>query len=38
MSLPTTDLDDVTTYYLLHRNDFGFTEAPSGMYSIMLDP
>ena len=23
-------LDDVTTYYLLHRNDFGFADAPAG--------
>ncbi len=23
-------LDDVTTYYLLHRNDFGFDDAPAG--------
>jgi adenine-specific DNA methylase len=23
-------LDDVTTYYLLHRHDFGFDDAPSG--------
>ncbi len=23
-------LDDVTTYYLLHRNDFGLNEAPAG--------
>ena len=23
-------LDDVTTYYLLHRNDFGFEQAPIG--------
>ena len=25
-----TGLDDVTTYYLLHRNDFGMGEAPVG--------
>ncbi len=25
-----TGLDDVTTYYLLHRNDFGLEDAPSG--------
>ena len=25
-----TGLDDVTTYYLLHRNDFGMDEAPVG--------
>ena len=25
-----TGLDDVTTYYLLHRNDFGLTDAPAG--------
>ena len=24
------DLDDLTTYYLLHRKDFGFSPAPSG--------
>ena len=30
-------LDDVTTYYLLHRNDFGFDDAPAGaciLYAI----
>jgi len=30
-------MDDITTYYLLHRNDFGLTEAPVGaciMYAI----
>jgi putative DNA methylase len=30
-------LDDVTTYYLLHRHDFGFEEAPAGaciLYAI----
>ena len=26
----TTGLDDVTTYYLLHRHDFGMAEAPVG--------
>ena len=26
----TDDLDDVTTYYLLHRNDFGLKKAPAG--------
>lgn len=26
----TAELDDVTTYYLLHRNDFKFNEAPVG--------
>lgn len=25
-----TGLDDVTTYYLLHRHDFGLNEAPAG--------
>lgn len=25
-----TGLDDVTTYYLLHRHDFGMNDAPSG--------
>jgi adenine-specific DNA methylase len=25
-----TGLDDVTTYYLLHRHDFGMAEAPAG--------
>ena len=25
-----TGLDDVTTYYLLHRNDFGMDDAPVG--------
>jgi adenine-specific DNA methylase len=32
-----TGLDDVTIYYLLHRNDFGLGEAPSGaciMYAL----
>ena len=32
-----TGLDDVTTYYLLHRNDFGMGEAPVGgciLYAI----
>ena len=24
------ELDDITTYYLLHRNDFGLEDAPSG--------
>lgn len=26
----TSELDDVTTYYLLHRNDFGLDDAPAG--------
>ena len=26
----TSGLDDVTTYYLLHRNDFGMGQAPAG--------
>ena len=26
----TDDLDDPTTYYLLHRNDFGMEKAPAG--------
>ncbi|HAG06686.1 MAG TPA: hypothetical protein DCL13_00750, partial [Peptococcaceae bacterium] len=25
-----SDLDDVTTYYLLHRHDFGFEDVPAG--------
>lgn len=25
-----TGLDNITTYYLLHRNDFGLTDAPAG--------
>ena len=29
-SKAATGLDDVTTYYLLHRNDFGMGEAPVG--------
>jgi adenine-specific DNA methylase len=32
-----TGLDDVTIYYLLHRNDFGMNEAPGGaciMYAL----
>ena len=27
---PVDELDDVTTYYLLHRNDFGLQPAPGG--------
>ena len=27
---PASGLDDVTTYYLLHRGDFGLDEAPAG--------
>ena len=33
----TSGLDDVTTYYLLHRNDFGLGDAPIGaciLYAI----
>ena len=33
----TSGLDDVTTYYLLHRNDFGMGDAPAGaciLYAI----
>ena len=33
-------LDDVTTYYLLHRNDFGFRDTPIGpciLYAISCD-
>ena len=33
----TSELDDVTTYYLLHRNDFGLGDAPAGaciLYAI----
>jgi hypothetical protein len=26
----TEEMDDVTTYYLLHRNDFGLEDAPAG--------
>lgn len=26
-----TELDDLTTYYLLHRNDFGLDAAPAGV-------
>jgi hypothetical protein len=29
-SKEAASLDDVTTYYLLHRNDFGFGDAPIG--------
>ena len=35
-----TGLDDVTTYYVLHRYDFGFDEAPSGaaiLYALSCD-
>ncbi len=34
---PVQDLDDTTTYYLLHRSDFGLDPAPSGaciLYAI----
>lgn len=27
---PASGLDDITTYYLLHRNDFGLDDAPIG--------
>ena len=33
----TSGLDDITTYYLLHRNDFGLGDAPAGaciLYAI----
>ncbi len=30
MSGPMSGLDDVTTYYLLHRGDFGMDKAPAG--------
>ena len=33
-------LDDATTYYLLHRNDFGMAEAPAGaciLYALSCD-
>ena len=33
----TDELDDITTYYLLHRNDFGTEKAPAGaciLYSL----
>lgn len=29
-SVDTSELDDVTTYYLLHRHDFGMEDAPVG--------
>lgn len=29
-SQPVSGLDDITTYYLLHRNDFGLEDAPVG--------
>lgn len=29
-SVETAELDDVTTYYLLHRHDFGMEDAPIG--------
>ena len=32
----TTTLDDPTTYYLLHRNDFGLGDAPSGARILAL--
>ena len=35
-----TGLDDVTTYYLLHRNDFGLNDAPVGaciLYALSCD-
>ena len=31
-------LDDVTTYYLLHRHDFGMNDAPAGpciLYAVL---
>jgi adenine-specific DNA methylase len=34
------DLDNVTTYYLLHRYDFGFLDAPAGsciLYALSCD-
>lgn len=34
------ELDNVTTYYLLHRHDFGFDDAPSGsciLYAVSCD-
>jgi adenine-specific DNA methylase len=36
----TTTLDDVTTYYLLHRHDFGMDDAPAGaciLYAVSCD-
>jgi len=36
-SQAVSGLDDITTYYLLHRNDFGFEDAPIGaciLYAI----
>lgn len=36
-SATVSGLDNVTTYYLLHRNDFGFQDAPAGaciLYAI----
>ena len=35
-----TELDDLTTYYLLHRNDFGLGAAPAGaciLYALSCD-
>ena len=29
-------LDNVTTYHLLHRRDFGFGEAPSGACMLLI--
>ncbi|MCE5296809.1 MAG: hypothetical protein LLG16_06885, partial [Euryarchaeota archaeon] len=34
------DLDNITTYYLLHRHDFGFNDAPAGsciLYAVSCD-
>ena len=34
------DLDNITTYYLLHRHDFGFRDAPAGsciLYAVSCD-
>ncbi len=34
------DLDNITTYYLLHRHDFGFGDAPAGsciLYAVSCD-
>ncbi len=39
-SVKDRDLDNITTYYLLHRHDFGFGDAPSGsciLYAISCD-
>ena len=40
MGATDISLDDITTYYLLHRNDFGLKDAPAGaciLYAVSCD-